>query len=238
MSPICIVSPDHILGRHARIRTLCEQQTMSLWRRWDSLQPLDRHTSKHQASPHLWCTCGSSPQWQPTNQNGSIMMVVSSDLEKLNVTLRHCKMDKFHYATPAAQHPEGAQQILCKTLPHHVPPIDKPQDTMEKTPLQHDLIKDTTPTICPALHECPHADDGHHHSPVTAAAAQLLSEAQQNEIIHLIPSPGSYGTPITIKIPIKRLPILGINLQEDAQGLPYVYVTGCQERTQINRMSR
>ena len=45
-------------------------------------------------------------------------------------------MDEFHYGTPARNRPTGAQALLDKVIPNHIPPSDKPdaQDDDTNTP--------------------------------------------------------------------------------------------------------
>ena len=65
---------------------------------------------------------------------------------KRDKTARHCAMDKFHYGTPHAGRPTGAQALLDRVLPNHTPPCDKPPESLADN--LHELI-DTSNELPP-----------------------------------------------------------------------------------------
>ena len=67
---------------------------------------------------------------------------------------------------------------------------------------------------------------------VTATAAQLLTDADQNEILHLNISFDMYANPTVVNIPINRLPTLGLILSETPM-TNQVFVKNCQEGTAV-----
>ena len=72
---------------------------------------------------------GSFLRFAATTRN----IVYFDTVTKRDKTARHCAIDEFHYGT-ARTHPRplGAQDLLDKILPHHVPPADKPHAAMEQ----------------------------------------------------------------------------------------------------------
>ena len=86
-------------------------------------------------------------------------IVYFDTVTKRDKTVRHCAIDEFHYGTARTHRPLGAQDLLDKILPHHVPPADKPQAAMEQEmpefidtslttpPLALDTVTDTTEHI-------------------------------------------------------------------------------------------
>ena len=70
-----------------------------------------------------------------------------------------------------------------------------------------------------------------------AAAAQLLGEELQQEIIHMDTSMDMYATPTVLKIPMNNLPTLGLLTRTDDTART-VYVHGCQEGTKLSRLPR
>ena len=143
-------------------------------------------------------------------------------------TARHCRIDEFHCGTPTAERPNGAQHVLeavfPTTAPHDAPVQDCIEDTFEEQP--------HIPVPLDAI-ELVLDDD----SPVTAAAATLLGDTQTQEILHLQTDQSMYGPSTTLRIPLNRLPTLGLLLTEDAD-TGQVFVRGCQEGTYCYRISR
>ena len=257
---------------------------------------------------------------------------------KRDKTARHCAMDEFYYGTPHAHRPLGAQELLDKVLPTHVPPCDKPPDQLEESsvqalvdttisnpPLALDTVTDAMeqtltanaaqlsalddtdhqnlveadapddeddtslpdlidvygnnpPMKAPRLHEhdepshntvhskddddepplpqilvlpimepsaqplthltsppTPHDVDSHHS--INGTAAQLLTDADQDEIIHMDNSFDMYAAPTVITVPINRLPTLGLILS-DAPTTNQVFVKNCQEGTAVSKINK
>ena len=71
----------------------------------------------------------------------------------------------------------------------------------------------------------------------TAAAAQLLGEVSQQEIINLQTSTDIYATPTVLRIPMNNIPTLGFLTRTDDNART-VYVHGCQEGTKLSRLPR
>jgi hypothetical protein len=64
-------------------------------------------------------------------------------------------------------------------------------------------VQSDTPLPIDAMHETLDAQ------PTFAVAARLLADQQHQAILHLDTSPDMYSQPITLQIPINRLPTLG-----------------------------
>ena len=72
---------------------------------------------------------------------------------------------------------------------------------------------------------------------ITAAAAQLLGEEHQQEILHLQSSTDMYSDPTILRIPINQLPTLGLLTRTDDNART-VCVHRCQEGTKLSRLPR
>ena len=100
-------------------------------------------------------------------------------ITKRDKTARHCAMDEFHYGTPSAQRPDGAQALLDRLIPNHVPPSDKPApDQYQEQDPHHltDLI-DTSISLPPLALDS--VTDTTEHT-ITANAAQVLNDTANN----------------------------------------------------------
>ena len=75
--------------------------------------------------------------------------------------------DLFHYGTPQSHRPAGAQSLIDKVLPNHVPPADKPSDTADSELPEY---IDTSTTVPPLALDS--VTDNTEHT-VTANTAQL-----------------------------------------------------------------
>ena len=120
---------------------------------------------------------------------------------------KHCKLDEFHYGSPPSERPHGAQHLLKQVLPHHKPPTGSMSPVNhhnEKLPTDEFLeVQPDTPLPIDAMHDTFDAQ------PTSAVAARLLADQQHQAILHLDTSPDMYSQPITLQIPINRLPTLG-----------------------------
>jgi hypothetical protein len=129
---------------------------------------------------------------------------------KRNKIARHCAVDEFHYTSPSAIRPHGAQTLLDKVFPNHTPPID---DTpIQTTPTGNYL--DMVHAFHPSLNTfSPYQQDHRHDSEDTnttaTGAAQLLGEERQQEIVHQS-STDVYSEPTVLKITSNNLPTLGL----------------------------
>ena len=143
-------------------------------------------------------------------------------------TARHCRIDEFHYGTPSEARPSGAQQLLEAVFPNTIPGDASEKDRIEE-------FFEESPDIQPVpLDEIALSQED---TPVTAAAATLLGETQTQEILHLDTDSLMYGPPTTLRIPLNRLPTLGLLLREDSD-TGQVFVRACQEGTYCYRISR
>ena len=102
-------------------------------------------------------------------------IVYFDTVTKRDKTARHCDIDKFHYGTPQQNRPLGAQDLLDKILPHHVPPADKPEDAVDPEMPEYIDTSLTTPPL--ALNS---VTDTTEHT-VTANAAQLLTDTESDD---------------------------------------------------------
>ena len=136
-------------------------------------------------------------------------------------------MDEFHYGTPDAQQPLGAQHIIDKILPSHT----SPEDTIGNDIVDSDadFVEDDPHTTVVPVDAIDMEARGHHKN-TTATAAQLLGDTHQAEILHLDTSMDMYSPATILRIPINRLPTLGLLVQSDAD-TQKVFVQGCQEGT-------
>ena len=141
-------------------------------------------------------------------------------------TARHCRIDEFHYGTALVDRPNGAQQLLEAVLPT-LQPREEMEDCMDD--FFQELPEHPVPLDAIELES--------EVEVVTAAAAALIGETQSQEILHLDTDPSMYGSPTTLKIPMNRLPTLGLLLKEDME-TGQIFVRGCQEGTHYYRISR
>ncbi|KAI2502314.1 hypothetical protein MHU86_12118 [Fragilaria crotonensis] len=149
---------------------------------------------------------------------------------KRDKTARHCKLDEFHYGSPPSERPHGAQHLLSQVLPRYnplSPPLDNPKDM----PLDEFEPHSDIPLPIDAIHETLDAQ------PTTAVAAQLLAHQQHQAILHLDMSKDMYGKPITLTIPINRLPTLGFIVHMDTT-TGQLFIKGCQDGTFCSRIPR
>jgi ribosomal protein S12 len=144
-------------------------------------------------------------------------------------TARHCQVDEFHYyGTLSSERPTGAQELLDAVFPTTAPNgqvIDCEDALFEERP--------DIPVPLDAIELSMEEEQ----PPVTAAAAVLLGRIQTEEILHLATDSSVYGPPMTLRIPLNRLPTLGILLKDDTE-TGQVFVRGCQEGTYCYRISR
>ena len=124
-----------------------------------------RHTK---TDPHYFD--GQFLRFSATTKN----IVYFDTTTKRDKTARHCVMDEFHYGTPHAQRPEGAQALLDRLLRTHTPPIDKPADPdpiADEPPFPE--FVDTSLRIPPLALDS--VTDTTEHN-ITANAAQIWTE--------------------------------------------------------------
>ena len=72
---------------------------------------------------------------------------------------------------------------------------------------------------------------------VTATASQLLTDTDQEEILHIDASFDMYAAPTVLHVPMNRLPTLGLILSE-VPGTGQVFVKNCQEGTAVSKMNK
>ena len=143
---------------------------------------MDGPQGRSETSSSFRCPCFSPEKWTPPYQNGPTLLhngrflrfsattrniVYFDSTTKSDKTARHCTMDEFHYSTHQDHRPVGAQDLLSRLLPNHVPPCDKP-DNPDSTP----ELLDTTITNPPVALDS--VTDGT-EQPITANAAHLKS---------------------------------------------------------------
>jgi hypothetical protein len=113
---------------------------------------------------------------------------------------------------------------------HRLPTPDTATYTDEAQALQIPLD-----TLTPYNQE--NRQDSAADNTITAAAAQLLGEEHQQEILHLRSSTDMYSEPTILRIPMNQLPTLGLLTRTDDNART-VYVHGCQEGTKLSRLPR
>jgi hypothetical protein len=72
---------------------------------------------------------------------------------------------------------------------------------------------------------------------ITRQATQLLTDADQEEILHMHTSFDMYASPTVITVPINRLPTLGLILTETPT-TQQVFVKNCQEGTAVSKINK
>ena len=138
---------------------------------------------------------------------------------KRDKVARHCVLDEFHYSTPRAARPLGAQQLLNRVLPNHIPPADKVN--MDKVPADHASDDDQHIALDEAPPELHAVSDNHiirqneEEAPITAAAAQLLGEEHQQALIHMESTTDMYASPVIVRLPMNNLATLGLIVRND-----------------------
>ena len=73
--------------------------------------------------------------------------------------------------------------------------------------------------------------------PATGNITKLLTDADQEEIVHMNVSFDMYAAPTVVTVPVNRLPTLGLILSE-APTTSQVFVKNCQEGTAVSKINK
>jgi hypothetical protein len=125
LSPIFIVSPNHILGRRTDLRRLYHSGIEGIpYTRWTSKRPDLRHLRAFGAHVSVRRTGHRPTKADPHYYSGRFLRFGATEKNLIYLdthtlrekTARHCTVDEFHFGTPAAQRPHGAQTESCQSI--------------------------------------------------------------------------------------------------------------------------